>query len=351
VSYHRPGIKIELARKLGLDVPAVRTVFGAKTRPHHDRSAASTVEAVIETPRYDLTWFKLTFGRLGVKAYTKGEHVLRLETTAHNTKDLKVGRAVDKFPAIIAQLAGITERFATALDCVDTGFLTDATLDELPRPAQIGAVRTGGIDLDKPRLRTALYAVLALATAPDGFTVAQFTAKVHTQTGQATYTTRQAAYDLRKLRGKQLIDKPGRTRRYHVPPTAARTITALLTLRDQVIAPILAGVRSPAWDANPRSGPQSTATMRTSASTCRPSSTTSASPPPRPPHRQPLSIGFPQVSRRALNNVVRSASGSSAPDPARPRRESHWVCASTDQNAAGRDAGSREPDRCCSVPS
>ncbi len=39
--------------------------------------------------------------------------------------------------------------------------------------------------------------------------------------------------------------KPGRTRRYRVPLQAARTITALLTLREEVIAPILAGVRSP----------------------------------------------------------------------------------------------------------
>jgi hypothetical protein len=30
-----------------------------------------------------------------------------------------------------------------------------------------------------------------------------------------------------------------------IPPDAARTITALLTLRDQVVASILAGVRSP----------------------------------------------------------------------------------------------------------
>ena len=27
-----------------------------------------------------------------------------------------------------------------------------------------------------------------------------------------------------KLRGKRLVDKPGRTRHYHVPPLAARTI-------------------------------------------------------------------------------------------------------------------------------
>lgn len=54
-----------------------------------------------------------------------------------------------------------------------------------------------------------------------------------------------AAYDLRKLRGKNLPIKPGRSRRYQVPPGAARTITALLALRDHVIAPILAGVRGP----------------------------------------------------------------------------------------------------------
>ncbi len=66
-------------------------------------------------------------------------------------------------------------------------------------------------------------------------------------TGQtdADYTSRQGAYDLRKLRGKQLVVKPGRSRRYHVPAAAARTIAALLTLRDKVIAPLLAGARIP----------------------------------------------------------------------------------------------------------
>ena len=50
---------------------------------------------------------------------------------------------------------------------------------------------------------------------------------------------------LRKLRGKNLVVRPGRSRRYQTPAPAARTIAALLALRDQVIAPILAGVRSP----------------------------------------------------------------------------------------------------------
>jgi len=43
----------------------------------------------------------------------------------------------------------------------------------------------------------------------------------------------------------------GRSRRYEVPAEAARTIAALTVLRDQVIAPILAGVASPRQDQTP----------------------------------------------------------------------------------------------------
>ena len=236
-----------------LDIPAIRTLFGLKTRPHHNRKhGPPTQEIVIEKPRYGLSWFRISFGRLQLKAYTKGEHVLRFEATVHNAKELRCRRSLENFAEIITLLAGMADRFATALDCADTGFLPDGVLDELPLPAQAGPRRIAGIDLNKPRIRAALSAALALAPAPGGFTVAEHAARVRQITGHDGYTTRQAAYDLRKLRGKQLVDKPGRTRRYHVPPPAARTISALLTLRDHVIAPILAGVRSPRMGRKPK---------------------------------------------------------------------------------------------------
>ena len=141
----------------------------------------------------------------------------------------------------------MVDRFTSMLDCVEVGFLPDGILDQLPAPSQIAATRVGGIDLNRSRVRAALAATLALAVAPAGFTVAQFTTKVRAMTGQTPedYSTRQGAYDLRKLRGKQLVIKPGRARRYHVPEAAARTLTALLTLRDKVIAPLIAGIRTP----------------------------------------------------------------------------------------------------------
>jgi hypothetical protein len=235
-----------------LDVPALRTLFGVKKRPAGTHEPSPKLAVVIERPAYDLTLFKVHFGLLTLKGYTKGERVLRFEAIVHNTKTLKTGRGLDKFPDIVARLAGMAGRFCATLDCVDTGFIPSGLLDELALPAQIGAVRTGGIDLNKPRSRAVLSAALALAIAPGGFTVAGFAAKVRDMTGQAGYTIRNAAYDLRKLRGKHLADKPGRTRRYFISPSAARIISALLTLREQVIAPLLAGVADPRIRRTPR---------------------------------------------------------------------------------------------------
>ncbi len=63
-----------------LNVTRLRTMFGAKQRPHHDRAGGPPrLAAMIETPVYDLTNFKVHFGRLTLKGYTKGEHVLRID--------------------------------------------------------------------------------------------------------------------------------------------------------------------------------------------------------------------------------------------------------------------------------
>ena|GEM_PF-2909363 len=153
------------------------------SRPHHNRAGRPPrLAAMIETPVYDLTNFKVHFGRLTVKAYTKGEHVLRFEAIVHNTKELKCRRGIDMFGQIVTKLAGMAERFCTALDCGDIGFLPDHPLDELPAASQIGATRVGGIDLNRARMRNALTAVLVLAAAPHGFTVTGFAEQVRVMT-------------------------------------------------------------------------------------------------------------------------------------------------------------------------
>lgn len=151
-----------------LDVPKLRTLFGTKQRPrcHRGEDLSPQQAVVIEKPRWDLTLFKVHFGLLTLKGYTKGEHVLRFEAIVHNTRALGCGRMIEKFPDVVTRLAGMVDRFTTMLDCVDVGFLPDGMLDELPTPSTIGATRVGGVDVNKPRIRAALAAVLALAVAP-----------------------------------------------------------------------------------------------------------------------------------------------------------------------------------------
>ena len=127
-------------------------------------------------------------------------------------------------------------------------------LDQLPLPSLLGRTRVGGVDLNKPRIRTVLAGVLALAPSPTGFSVSELTTKVTSMTAHTDrpYTRRLAAYDVKKLRAKSLIARVGRSRRYTVQPHALRAIAALLILREQVIMPLLAGVRSPRIGRKPK---------------------------------------------------------------------------------------------------
>ena len=230
--------------------------FGATRRPRQTvrRTSAPQLAVTLETLEHDLTVFKVHFGNLTLKAYTKGERVLRFEAIVHNTRDLGCGRVVARFPTIVVRLRDMLERFLTTLDCVDVAFIRDDTLDQLPLPSVLGKARVGGVDLDRPRIRTVLAAVLALAASPTGFSVSELTAKITNTTADSdrAYTRRQTAYDLKKLRAKGLITKMGRSRRYSVQPHALRAVAAALILRDQVIMPLLVSIRSPRSARRPR---------------------------------------------------------------------------------------------------
>jgi hypothetical protein len=238
-----------------LNVKRLKTLFGMKTRPYRKRKGkAPRCEVVVETPSYDLTIFKLHFGKLTLKMYTKGERVLRIEVIVHNTQALRCGRRLERFPQIVVRLHAILEGFLGNVYCMDAAFISDEMLNQLPDPTRVGKTRVGGIDVNKPRTRVVLRAALALACAPDGFTAGQLAQAVQSMPGPAhsTYDTRRAAYDLKKLRGKDLVSKLDNSRRYSVPPQAIRMIAALVILREKVLRPILAGVGKPRMGRKPK---------------------------------------------------------------------------------------------------
>jgi hypothetical protein len=229
-----------------LDLKTLKTIFGSRTRPRRrTHQPPPRVETVLETPTYDLTVFKLHFGKLTVKLYSKGEHVLRSEAIVHNVQALALGRSLAKFGQVVQRLQALLDRFLNALHYIDASCIDPGLLETWPQPSQMGRSRVGGIDLAKPRLRHLMQAVIALAAAPQGFRLADLAQQVRQMTDDSLYTVRQAAYDLKKLRAKSLVERIGRSRRYAVPTGALKAMTAWLVLKDKVIKPVLANLDAP----------------------------------------------------------------------------------------------------------
>ena len=242
-----------------LDLKTIKTILGSKHRPKCRRRTKRSAEweVAVERPTYDLTIFKLHCGKLTLKIYTKGERVLRIEAVAHNTTELNCGRSLDKFPEVVSRLKSVLERFADALSCIDQCFIADEMLEHLPVASQVGKTIVGGIDLNKARMRHVVEALIALSPLPNGFTASNVADRVRALSKQSLseYGPRHAAYDLKKLRGKQIVRRIGHTRRYEPLPAGLRAMTALLVLRNKAIKPLLAAaqpLRPPRGAHNPK---------------------------------------------------------------------------------------------------
>lgn len=230
-----------------LDVKTLKTIFGAKHRPFKHKIKSDSeprLQRILETPAHDLTVFKLHFGLLTLKIYDKGEYVLRIEAIAHNVKALKCGKVLSKLPELVSALEGMLIRFLNVLRAAHPAYLDQTIVTDLMYPTQTGTSRIAGIDVRLPRMRSAMKAVLTLSASPNGFGLQDLARTVRTQNGwdDNQYTMRHAAYDLKKLRGKEIITRIKRSRRYHPNMEKYQTACAAVILHEKVFTPILSGI-------------------------------------------------------------------------------------------------------------
>jgi hypothetical protein len=223
-----------------LDIKTVKTILGVKQRPQ--KKSKTRWEITVETPEYGLTIFKVHAGALTLKMYTKGERVLRCEVIVHNVRKLKEGNSLARWVPVVRHLNEVLDRFLQVVQCADSATLDDGTYESLPEPSAVGRARVAGVNLASPRLAAVMESVIALSTQPGGFTSGDLAIKVQERLGVSAdlYQPRQAAYDLKKLRGKNLVAKIAKSRRYEAPGEGLRTLVALGILREKVLKPVLA---------------------------------------------------------------------------------------------------------------
>lgn len=222
-----------------LDIKTVKTILGAKQRPQ--KKSQTRWEITVETPEYGLTIFRIHAGILTLKMYTKGERVLRCEVIVHNVRKLKTGNGLARWVPVVTHLNEVLDRFLEVVQCADSATLDDGTYESLPEPTAVGAARVAGLNLASARLAAVMESVVALSLQPGGFTSGDLAIKVQERRGVSAedYQPRQAAYDLKKLRGKRLVRKIGKSRLYEAPAEGLQTLVALGMLRDKVLKPVL----------------------------------------------------------------------------------------------------------------
>jgi hypothetical protein len=222
-----------------LDIKTVKTILGCKQRPQ--QKSKTRWEITVETPEYGLTVFRIHAGALTLKMYTKGERVLRCEVIVHNVRKLRQGNSMARWVLVVTHLNEILDRFLEVVQCADSATLDDGTWEALPEASAVGAGRVSGIDMASARMTAVMDAVVALSTQPGGFSSGELACKVQERMDvlPKDYQPRQAAYDLKKLRGKKLVSKIGKSRIYEAPAEGLRTLVALGLLRDKVLKPVL----------------------------------------------------------------------------------------------------------------
>lgn len=230
-----------------LDVKNLKTIFGVRSRPHkrlrsanEPRGRRDAVFKEVASPEYDLTVFKLHWRYWSLKLYDKGARLLRGESVEHNVKKGKTRGRVDRWGEIVEDLKGRLIRFLNAVELLDHGLLDKGRLDFWRRPSEKGKKRLAGIDIENARMRVVLNAVISLAHVPEGFTRSKLIETIKKQPGWRDYKPHNASYDLRKLRGKGVLETRPGSLKNHVNTRNLREIATRLIIREKVLKPICA---------------------------------------------------------------------------------------------------------------
>jgi hypothetical protein len=231
-----------------LDIKTLETLFGRRHRraaQKTKRSGRSRCEVAKEVDHsdWDVTVWRVRWGQVVLKIYDKAGRVLRVEVKVLNTAALGCGKRLEKLGEQLACMQGLLERFLASVQAAHVSFLDAGQFERWAEPSQRGQRRLAGLDLNKARNRTVLAAVSGLASAPAGFTSRDVAEAVRARMGwtEVQYPARRAAYDLAKLRGKELVARVAGRRRYECRPEQLRGLCAYVVLREQVIKPVLAG--------------------------------------------------------------------------------------------------------------
>jgi hypothetical protein len=176
-----------------------------------------------------------------IKQYFKEHRALRTELVVSDTRDFGIGRRVnaENWHALRAVGDRANKRLCDA-QATDAQPAPDVvTFDEVTRPSEVDGLHAPGLRFGDRRVMAVLAAIVGFAHLVAGFDNRQLTDLVTTLL-DGPYTSRQATYDLRRLRRKGLIERLPHTHRYQLTARGRRVAVLFTKAHGRVLAPGLA---------------------------------------------------------------------------------------------------------------
>jgi hypothetical protein len=178
-----------------------------------------------------------------LKQYFKEGRAVRTETVICNTKDFGIGRRVcaENWYALraVGESANRSLCDAEAADAQPAPDVATFHRVTLPSTTEDG-LYAAGLRFGEARVMAVLGALLGFCHLLKGFTNREMVKQVRalgTTPESTPYGTRQATYDLRRLKRKGLIEKQPHTRRYHLTSLGRRIAVLFTKAYSRVLAP------------------------------------------------------------------------------------------------------------------
>jgi hypothetical protein len=179
-----------------------------------------------------------------VKPYFKEGRALRTETVVCNSQDFAIGRRVcaQNWQALRA-VGESANRCPCDAEAADAQPAPDVvTLAQVTRPSTTNdGLYAPGLRFGEQRVMAILAALVGFGFLIRGFTNRQLVERVRALL-QSPYTSRQATYDLRRLRRKGLVAKIAGTQRYQLPSLGRRVAVLFTKTYGRVLAPGLSAL-------------------------------------------------------------------------------------------------------------
>jgi hypothetical protein len=177
-----------------------------------------------------------------LKLYFKDGRALRTETVIGDTRDFGIGRRVNaqNWTALRAVGDKANQRLCDA-QAADAQPAPDAaTLNQVTRPARTDdGQRTPALRFGDPRVTALMSAIVGFCHLTAGFNNKTLT-DLMSSLSDTPYTRRQATYDLRRLRRKDLIERLPHRNRYQLTSLGRRVAVLFTKAYGRVLAPGLA---------------------------------------------------------------------------------------------------------------